>query len=166
MAEKREMDFQGVKQLVELMIENDLVEAEVVDGKNKIHLKRSQPMAHLPATYVPYGAPAIGQPPGPAAAQHPQPDTPDATDTTPEQSNLAEISSPTIGTFYASPSPDSDSYVNVGDTVNPGTVVCIIEAMKVMNEIKAETSGAIVEVLCQTGQPVEFGQGLFKVRPG
>ena len=160
MAEKREMDFQGVEQLVKLMIENDLVEAEVVDGKNKIHLKRPQAMAHLPATYVPYGGPAVGQPGGPSAAHPPQPDT------KPQESDLVEITSPIIGTFYASPSPDSDSYVNPGDTVDPDTVVCIIEAMKVMNEIKAETSGTIVELLCKAGQPVEFGQGLFKVRPG
>jgi acetyl-CoA carboxylase biotin carboxyl carrier protein len=158
MTEKREMDFQAVKQLVELMIENDLVEAEVVDGKNKIHLKRPQPMTHLPAGYVQYGAAAIGQP-GTAPAQHTQ------TDTKSQETSLVEITSPIIGTFYASPSPDSDPYVNLGDSVEPDTVVCIIEAMKVMNEIKAETSGTVVELLCQTGQTVEFGQALFKVRP-
>ena len=83
----------------------------------------------------------------------------------PEGDGLVEINSPIIGTFYSAPSPDSDPYVTVGARVEPETVVCIIEAMKVMNEIKAETAGTIVEILCKAGQAVEYGQAIFKVKP-
>src|SRR4051812_17128504 len=79
-------------------------------------------------------------------------------------SSLKDITSPMVGTFYRSPSPESQSFVEVGATVNEDTVVCIIEAMKVMNEIKAETSGVIAEILVENGKPVQFGQALFKVR--
>ena len=75
------------------------------------------------------------------------------------------ITSPLVGTFYAAPSPESDLYVEVGSQVEPQTVICIVEAMKVMNEIKAETSGTIAEILVETGQAVEYGQVLFKVKP-
>jgi acetyl-CoA carboxylase biotin carboxyl carrier protein len=77
---------------------------------------------------------------------------------------LTEIKSPIVGTFYSSPSPDSQSYVTIGSEVRPETVVCIVEAMKVMNEIKAETHGTIVETLCETGEAVEYGQVLFRVK--
>ena len=79
--------------------------------------------------------------------------------------DLIEINSPIVGTFYATPSPDSEPYVDIGSEVQAQTVVCIIEAMKVMNEIKAEVSGTIVEVLVTNGQAVEYGQALFRVRP-
>jgi acetyl-CoA carboxylase biotin carboxyl carrier protein len=82
-----------------------------------------------------------------------------------ESEALREITSPIVGTFYAAPSPDSKPYVRPGSHVDEDTVVCIVEAMKVMNEIKAQMSGTIVEVLCKAGQAVEFGQPLFRVRP-
>jgi acetyl-CoA carboxylase biotin carboxyl carrier protein len=78
---------------------------------------------------------------------------------------LAEIESPMVGTFYATPSPESEPYVELGSHVEPQTVVCIIEAMKVMNEIKAETSGTIVEILVSNGQAIEYGQVLFRIEP-
>lgn len=78
---------------------------------------------------------------------------------------MAEIKSPIVGTFYSAPSPDSKPYLTIGSKVNPDTIICIIEAMKVMNEIKAEASGTIVEILCKTGEAVEYGQVLFKVKP-
>jgi acetyl-CoA carboxylase biotin carboxyl carrier protein len=80
-------------------------------------------------------------------------------------SNEIEIKSPMVGTFYRSPSPDSAAYVEVGAEVNPDTVVCLVEAMKVMNEIKAEVKGVITQVLADNAKPIEFGQALFKVRP-
>jgi acetyl-CoA carboxylase biotin carboxyl carrier protein len=82
-----------------------------------------------------------------------------------EQQNLFEIKSPIVGTFYATPSPDSQPYVEIGTHVEPQTVVCVVEAMKVMNEIKAETSGTVVEILVTNGQAVEYGQVLFTVKP-
>ena len=83
----------------------------------------------------------------------------------PPASTLPSINSPMVGTFYSSPAPDAPAYVEVGTMVNAETVVCIIEAMKVMNEIKAEMSGTIVEVLAENGKPVEFGKPLFRIKP-
>jgi acetyl-CoA carboxylase biotin carboxyl carrier protein len=102
-------------------------------------------------------------PTGPNASQSPaalsQPSTPQ------QAEDLVEIKSPIVGTFYVAPSPDSEPCVEVGSVVRPQTVICIIEAMKVMNEIKAETGGTIVEMLVTNGQAVEYGQVLFKVKP-
>jgi acetyl-CoA carboxylase biotin carboxyl carrier protein len=90
---------------------------------------------------------------------------PVAAQSVPLEEELVEIKSPIVGTFYATPSPDSEPYVETGSAVGPQTVVCIIEAMKVMNEIRAETSGMIAEILVTNGQAVEYGQVLFRVRP-
>jgi acetyl-CoA carboxylase biotin carboxyl carrier protein len=146
------MELKKVKELIDIMKENDLVEMEVVDGDSKIHLKR--PGANMPvmtAASVPVSAAALSAELAAAAKA--------------EDDALIQIPSPIVGTFYQASSPDSPPYVKVGNTVDADTVVCIIEAMKVMNEIKAETSGTIVEVCCKDGQAVEFGQPLFKVRP-
>lgn len=159
MSEKHETKLRRVKELVELMKENDLVELEIVDGDSKILLKRPQPVG-----------PTITQiSPLPVSATTPviPVEQPAHTQTPADEQDkgLAEIKSPIVGTFYSAPSPDSQPYVNIGSRVNPDTVVCIVEAMKVMNEIKAETSGTIVEILCETGEAVEYGQVLFKVKP-
>jgi acetyl-CoA carboxylase biotin carboxyl carrier protein len=135
------------------MIENDLVEVEIADGDSKIHLKRpghSQPQFAAPMHYAP-AMPAAAAAAAPSAA--------------PVADNLVDIPSPIVGTFYAAPSPDSPPFAKAGDRVNPETVVCIIEAMKVMNEIKAEKSGVIEKVMVTNGQAVEFGQALFKIKP-
>lgn len=152
MSEKNGNDLKKVKELIELMKENDLCEIELVDGENKIMLKRPQAQMQAVAQ-IP-----VPQAMAPAAA-------PAEVLAAPVESNLIDIKSPMVGTFYGAPSPDSDPFVKVGDTVGPETIVCIIEAMKVMNEISAEASGTIVEIVCQTGQAVEFGEILFKVRP-
>ncbi|MBE0536941.1 MAG: acetyl-CoA carboxylase biotin carboxyl carrier protein [Phycisphaerae bacterium] len=152
MADKKE-DLKRVKELIDLMIKNDLVELEIVDGSSKIMLKRPQA-----------GAPVVTQIPMPVAALPASP----AARTEPEHAEsekLREITSPIVGTFYAAASPDSKPFVKPGSRVEEDTVVCIVEAMKVMNEIKAQLSGTIVEVLCKAGQAVEFGQALFRVRP-
>ena len=154
MGDEKKSDLKKVKELVELMLEKDLVEVEIVDGDSKIHLKRpghSQPQfAPAPIQYAQASAAA------PAAA--PQA-TPEAAD------NLVDIPSPIVGTFYAAPSPDSPPFAKVGDHITPDTVVCIIEAMKVMNEIKAEKRGTIEKIMVSTGQAVEFNQSLFKIKP-
>ncbi|HOQ05581.1 MAG TPA: acetyl-CoA carboxylase biotin carboxyl carrier protein [Anaerohalosphaeraceae bacterium] len=158
MADKLD-DLKKVRELINLMKENDLIEVEIADGDQKIHLKRPQPAtAHYIPSVVPM-APAAPAAPAPAV-QKPQPDM-----AMPEESGLLEIKSPIVGTFYAAPNPEAAPYVKPGDKVKPDTVVCIVEAMKVMNEIKAEVSGTIVEVLVKDGQSVEFGQTLFRVRP-
>lgn len=158
MAEKKRLDLKRVRELIDLMIKNDLVEIEVVDGDSKVLLKRPQP-AHAPvvmqAPVVSAGGFVVGAN-GPEQIQQPAKE---------ESEELVEISAPIVGTFYASPSPDSKPYVKSGSHVDEDAVVCIIEAMKVMNEIKAQVDGTIVEVLCKAGQAIEFGQPLFKVRP-
>ena len=153
MSEMKDKDLAKVKELIEIMKENDLVEIEIADGDSKIHLKR--PQAQMQAFQQIPMAQAVM----PAAA------APAAGEVAPvADSNLKDIASPMVGTFYGSPSPDSDPYVKVGDRVDEGTVICIIEAMKVMNEIKAETNGTIAEVMCQPGQAIEFDEVLFKVK--
>ena len=148
----KRMKMTEIKQLVKLMIENDLSELDIADGESKVHLKRgSEPVVSAGAIV----APAAG---GPAAA------IPAAgAETSGEK--LLEIKSPMVGTMYVAASPDSEPYVSVGSGVDEDAVVCIIEAMKVMNEIKAECTGTIAEVCVKNAQPVEFGQVLFRVRP-
>ncbi len=125
----------------------------------KIRLKRGTnggaAAAYEEAPVVTYAQPPVAIPPPAGAVQAPAP-----------VSNEVEIKSPMIGTFYRAPSPESAPYVEVGTEVSPETVVCIIEAMKVMNEIKAEAKGVITQVMIENAKPVEFGQPLFKIRPG
>jgi len=158
MAEKQNSDLKRIKELIDIMKQNNLVEVEIKHGDDKIFLKRYQ---EPPAgTSVPTASKNTT-----AAAQAPKTEAePTASQPQPEE-NLVEITSPLVGTFYAAPSPESDLYVEVGSQVEPQTVICIVEAMKVMNEIKAETSGTIAEILVETGQAVEYGQVLFKVKP-
>ena len=152
--EKEEAYLQKVKDLVELMKENNLIEVEIINGADKILLKRPAPalptVTQIPMAQVPMAVP-VGQLQTPMADE--------------EEDNLVEIKSPMVGTFYSAPSPDSEPYASVGLKVNVDTVVCMIEAMKVMNEIKAETTGTIVKILCEAGQAIEYGQVLFKVKP-
>jgi acetyl-CoA carboxylase biotin carboxyl carrier protein len=151
------MDIKKVKDVIELMKENDLVEIELVDGESKIHLKRPQVgMTMMPqmAMQMPMQAALAAGGAVPAAPVAAAAD-----------SGILEIKAPIVGTFYQASSPDAAPYVKVGAKVETDTVVCIIEAMKVMNEVKAETGGTIVEVCCKDGQSVEFGQVLFRVRP-
>jgi acetyl-CoA carboxylase biotin carboxyl carrier protein len=135
------------------------VEIEIAQGDEKICLKRTQPQQ---ATFT--TAPMItsktlpeGIPPG---TSEPTQDISTSAD-----DGLIHINSPIVGTFYRAASPDSDPFADVGSAIEPQDVVCIIEAMKVMNEIKAEISGTITEVLVKNGQAVEYGQPLFKVKP-
>ena len=151
-----------LKQIIEIMKEHNLVEVQVKQGDSEISVKKGQAgQPHISAipiigTSVPAAMPGIS----PAAGAAGQAQAPEA-----KQENLVEIKSPLVGTFYAQPSPDSEPYVEVGSHVDPQSVVCIIEAMKVMNEIKAEVAGTIVEVVAVSGEAVEYGQVLFRVRP-
>jgi acetyl-CoA carboxylase biotin carboxyl carrier protein len=157
MSDEKKNDLKKVKELIDLMVEKDLVEVEIVDGDSKIHLKRPNASVQMAAP-----APMPMMMAAPAAAAAAAPATPAAQ---PADDKLAGIKSPIIGTFYAAPSPDSPPYVKVGDHVTADTVVCIVEAMKVMNEIKAEMAGTIEKVMVANGQTVEYGQVLFKVKP-
>jgi acetyl-CoA carboxylase biotin carboxyl carrier protein len=150
------VDLKDIKAVIDLMKKNSVSEFEMEREGFKIRLKRNSggpAYEDAPANYLP-------QPlalPNVAAASAGVP--------APAVSSGVEIKSPMIGTFYRSPSPESASYVEIGAEVGPDTVVCIIEAMKVMNEIKAEVKGIITEILVDNAKPVEFGQPMFKVRP-
>ncbi len=155
MAEK-DADIQKIKELIRIMKENDLVRLDIQHGEDRISLERAQP--HAPAALGTVMA-AVPGAMTPIVVPNPQAATGARTE------GLVDIKSPIVGTFYEAPSPDSEPYVEPGTHVDPQTVVCIIEAMKVMNEIKAELSGAIVEKVAKNGQAVEYGQVLFRVKP-
>ena len=153
------MDIKEIKRLVKLMIDNDLAEMNIVDGDQKISLKRGpgdQGRVVIDPMVVPVAG-AVAAASAPAPANNVVADEP--------ESNLIDVTSPMVGTFYNSSSPDSDAFVLIGDTIGDDTVICIVEAMKVMNEIKAECSGRVAEVCVRNAQPVEFGQVLFRLTP-
>jgi acetyl-CoA carboxylase biotin carboxyl carrier protein len=154
------VELKDIKAIIDLMKKNSITEFELEQQDSKIKLKRglnggaSVVQQDDSVSAIPVSMPSAVSAP---VAQSPVPQ-PVATDE-------IEIKSPMIGTFYRAPSPESANYADVGTEVNPETVVSIIEAMKVMNEIKAEVKGVITQVLVENGKPVEFGQPLFKVRP-
>ena len=149
-------DVRKIRRLVELMKEHDLSEIDLQQGEVRIQLRRAS--AAAPPVIVSAPAPARPLPAGPPA---PESDAPVAAE--PKAGGIAVIKSPMVGTFYAAPDPDSPPFVKVGDHVGPETTVCIVEAMKVFNQIPAELGGRIIAVLAENGSPVEFGQPLFKV---
>jgi acetyl-CoA carboxylase biotin carboxyl carrier protein len=162
---QKDSDLQKIEELIEIMKDNDLVEVEIRHGDDRIFLKRSQPQPDSGRTVT---AVSVIEPGVSAAPVRPNETQTSAAEVRPSkaqpQEGLVEIKSPLIGTFYATPSPDSKPYVELGSHVDAQTVVCIIEAMKVMNEIKTETSGTIAEILVTSGQAVEYGQVLFRVK--
>lgn len=150
------LEVRTIHQLVRMMKRYDLSAIDFIEGDTKIRLRRRGPeAAPSPPGYAP---PAYAPPPPPAAASA-------APAPPPPVSNDKVIESPMVGTYYASPSPDSPAFVSVGSSVRPEQTVCVIEAMKVFNNIKAETRGTIAKVLVTNGQTVEFGQPLFLVKP-
>jgi acetyl-CoA carboxylase biotin carboxyl carrier protein len=152
------MDIEKLRELVQLMVENELSEVDIRDGEDRISLKRG-----------PSGAVMMTPPPqqtAPAPSAGPAPTPTEAPADPPPADDLIAITSPMVGTFYAAPAPDADPLIAVGDTIGDETVVCIVEAMKVMNEIKAECRGSITKILVENGDAVEYGQPLFMVKPG
>ncbi len=150
-------DLQTIEQLVALMSKHDLSEIDLRHGEQRISLRRGGVSA------TPAALPAISENPAPAA-----PPKPKAAETPPPSSparQLIDIKSPTVGTFYAQEKPGSPPYVTVGSRVTPTTIVCMIEAMKIYNEITADCSGTIVEVCVQNKEFVEYGTVLFRVDP-
>jgi acetyl-CoA carboxylase biotin carboxyl carrier protein len=154
------MDLKDIKAIIDLMRKNSLSEFELERQDFKIKLKRGTSGAIVPVeepNALPYAMPPAVSAPGlPAAALAP---------VTAASPALLEIKSPMIGTFYRAPSPESANYVEIGSEVMPETVVCLIEAMKVMNEIKAEVKGVVTHILVENAKPVEFGQPMFRIRP-
>jgi acetyl-CoA carboxylase biotin carboxyl carrier protein len=161
------IDIRKLKELVRLMVENDLSELDLKDQEETVTVKRGFPG---PATMV---MPQPGQmpmyaPPRPAAAATAgeEPDAPEsAAPSGGDTAGLVAIESPMVGTFYSAANPDSPPFVSAGTAVSDASTVCLIEAMKVFNEIKAECSGTVERVLVKNGDAVEFGQKLFLVRP-
>lgn len=153
------MNVEKVKELVELMKSNDLSELEIVDGQMRVILKRTSDQPQV--VTMPANIPAASTAPAPV----PSAAASDALQASDENEDLTEFPSPLVGTFYSAPSPNADPFVSVGSQVDEDSVVCIIEAMKVMNEIKSEIRGMIKKILVKNGSAVEFGQPLFLVEP-
>ena len=149
------MNLDEIKSIIQLMEANKLVEFEYEDDGRRLKLRRADD--RVVTTAVPVAVPAA-MPLAAAASAAAPAAAPEA-----RAANLSEFKSPLVGTFYRSAKPDSDPFVNVGDEVGPEKVLCIIEAMKVMNEIKAEMSGVVREVLVKNGQAVEFGEPMFLI---
>lgn len=157
------IDISKLQEIVKLMVDNDLSEVDLQDGEETVTIKRgaagpivqqmpapqyAPPMPSMPASAAPGSNGSAAPSPAPAPA-----------------SNLIAIESPMVGTLYLAPNPDSPSFVKPGSSIRPESVICLIEAMKVFNEIKAEKTGVIEQILVKNGEAVEFGQKLFLVKP-
>ncbi len=141
------IDPKEIKQLLKIMNENDLIEISVKNGEDSISLKKAGVIQQMPVIQA-----NVSEVKAKEESAKPQ-----------RANNIKEITSPMVGTFYRSPSPDAVPYVEVGSSIKNGTALCIVEAMKLMNEVKSEISGKIIEILVENAQPVEFGQVLFLV---
>jgi acetyl-CoA carboxylase biotin carboxyl carrier protein len=151
------MDIRKVKKLIELLEESGIGEIEITEGEESVRISR---YSHNPAAApvpVHYAAPPI---PAPGATQAPgmQVATPE-----PEESSGHKVLSPMVGTFYRASSPEAEPFVKVGDTINVGDTLCIIEAMKMMNQIEADVAGKVIAIAAESGEPIEFGQVLFVI---
>ncbi len=152
------MDVEDLKRLITLMNENDLVELEYEEDGRKVRLKKAGEQL------VPVAMAGVSAAMSPSAPARGGADPTGDPREVPREADLVEIKSPLVGTFYRSPRPDAEPYVVEGDAVTEDRVVCLVEAMKVMNEIKAEVRGVVKEILAKNGEPVEFGQPLFLVK--
>jgi acetyl-CoA carboxylase biotin carboxyl carrier protein len=152
------IDIRKLKELVRLMTTSDLTELDLRDKEEQVTIRRAT--AQGAPQVMHHAAPAVQQVAAAAA-----PVAVVAPVAVSEDAGLLAIESPMVGTFYASPSPDKPSFVSVGGEVGPNSVVCLVEAMKIFNEIKAERSGVIAKVLVKSGQAVEFGQPLYMIKP-
>ena len=170
------MTIEEIKELLQIFNASGVAELELQRGENRLRLRRagtmqdvivnssaapasmpSQPIAALPS--APPAPPPLPSSPSAASAAPSSPRAPE------QDSGHVLVKSPIVGTYYESPAPDAPSFVRVGDTVEPGQVLCIIESMKLMNEIEAEVAGVITSKLVENGRPVEYGEALFAIRP-
>lgn len=160
--ERGRLELQEIKRLIEMIERSPITEFELVDKDLRIRIskngKESAPVQVMAAPAAAAVAPALVTPPampdGQTAVAPPAPA---------RAVSFAEVKSPMVGTMYRAPAPDAEPYVRVGDKVEPGKVLCIVEAMKLMNELESEVSGRIVEICVENAQPVEFGQVLFRI---
>lgn len=150
-------DVRKVRRLVELMNEHELAEVDLRQGDQRIRLRRGHEPVIQMGSPVAAPAPALTAAPIPAAV-------PAAPPAAVDEANITYVTSPMVGTFYSASSPETPAFVNIGDSVGPDSIVCILEAMKVFNEIPAECSGKILARLAENGDAIEYGQKLFKVQ--
>lgn len=151
------MDIRKVKKLIELLEESNINELEITEGEESVRISRGAPMQA-------YAAPLPTAPqPAAIAAPAPAPAATAAVAAAPDEVAGHMVKSPMVGTFYASPSPDSAAFVTVGSTVKVGDVLCILEAMKMMNQIEADRAGTIGAILAEDGEPIEYDQPLFTI---
>ena len=151
------MTIEEIRELIQLIKETSVAELEVQRGENRVRIRQSmggETSIVLPSSAQPAPAPAAAPAP---KAETPAPKAP--------ESSLVYAKSPIVGTFYEAASPDSPPFVRIGENVTPGKVLCIIESMKLMNEIEADVAGVVESKLVQNGQPVEYGEALFGIRP-
>ena len=166
------MTFDEIKELIQVVKDSGVAELEVQRGENRVWIKRAAgPIQEIgvpaasaaPAVFAP--AAPFASAPGPPAASTPAPAAPGQPIDVTSDPSLVLVKSPIVGTFYDASAPAAPPFVKVGDTIQPGQILCIIESMKLMNEIEAEVSGVIVAKLVDNARPVEYGQALFAVRP-
>ncbi len=162
------MTIEEIRELIKVVAETGISELEVQRGENRVRIRRTpevnahnivlpaQPAAAAPPAPQPVPQPAASPVPGPAAVEPTEP----AMD-----NSIVLVKSPIVGTFYGAPAPGAPPFVQIGDTVRPGQVLCIIESMKLMNEIEAEIAGVVASRMVSNGQPVEYGEVLFGIRP-
>ena len=148
------MDLRKIKTLIQLLQESELAEIEVADGEQSVRISRASKVTAAPAAQTV----AVAAPPGAEAAA---PAAPEDADAPPDGE---QVTSPMVGTYYAAPSPTSPPFVRVGDRVQIGDVLCVIEAMKTMNHIESEYAGEVAAILVENAEPVEYGQPLFLIR--
>lgn len=151
------MDIRKVKKLIELLESSDIAEIEIKEGEESVRISRGSSTAPAPITYQAPPAPAAAPAPAPSAA------APAAEPAAAPASDANAIKSPMVGTFYRSPSPSSPAFVEVGTHVKAGDPVCIVEAMKMMNQIEADQAGVVEAILVEDGEPVEFDQPLIRI---
>jgi acetyl-CoA carboxylase biotin carboxyl carrier protein len=163
------LDLKQIKQIIDLMKRSELTEFAVEEEGFKLKIRRGTNGLPIVSTgrgsnppFVPADSNSMPPMPIPAPLQASLPGSPPAAD----EPGIIYVKSPMVGTFYRSPSPESKPFIEVGAKIEDNTLVCIIEAMKIMNEIQAEVKGTVVELLVENGQPVEYGQRLFKLRQG
>ncbi len=150
------MTIDEIKELLQIFNESGVGELEVQRGEDRLRIKRAGSNKEYIVAPAPQAQPVAPVPTAPVTMAAPA--------RTPETDGML-VKSPIVGTYYDSPSPDAPPFVKVGDSVEPGQVLCIIESMKLMNEIEAETGGTIVSKLVENGRPVEYGEALFSIRP-
>jgi acetyl-CoA carboxylase biotin carboxyl carrier protein len=148
------MDLRKLKTLIDLVAESGVSELEVTEGEDKVRIVKNPAPIAAPAQQF-YAAAPTAPAPTPTSAAAP------AAEAVPAEPTGHAVKSPMVGTFYRSPTPGADSFVKIGDTVKEGQTLCIIEAMKLLNEIESDKSGVVKEILCENGQGIEFGQALF-----